>query len=265
MEERPVVIIKKKKRTRRDTHHGGSWKVAYADFVTAMMAFFLLLWLITMVSQEKRLALSEYFKNFNVFKEQTFSASKGIMDKQDSLLGDFVRHKVSGDKTNQVVVIKVKQEIAEKLKNAVDVRLESFKDQILIDIVDDGVRIQLVDKEGSVMFHLGSADPTDRAKRIIATITESIKELPNKVAIEGHTDSSPYRGTQITNWELSAARASSARREMEKNGLDPSKIARVVGFADQQLFMKENPTDPRNRRISIIVIARPEEVVEKEQ
>lgn len=234
--------------------------MAYADFVTAMMAFFLLLWLITMVSPEKRRAISDYFKNFNVFKEQTMSSSRGIMDKQDGLLGSAQIRKIEKKRETVVILKNEKQEIAETLKKTVDEKLQSFKDQIFVDIVEDGVRIQLVDTEGSI-FHLGSAEPTERAKKILATITDYIRELPNKVAVEGHTDSSPFRGTQITNWELSSSRASSARREMEKNGMDPMRIARVVGFADQQLYIKDNPRDPRNRRISIIIIARPEEVV----
>ena len=221
MEDR---IIRKTKKRRGHDHHGGSWKVAYADFVTAMMAFFLLLWLITMVSPEKRLSVSEYFKNFSIMKEQT-SGSLGIMDKQTAM----IEEKKGAIRTSmQESVGKAKQDIAGKLKQAVDEKLQNYKDQIFIDIVDGGVRIQVVDTEGTI-----------------------VKDLPNKVAIEGHTDAAPFRGSQITNWELSTARASAARREMEKNGTDPMRIARVVGYADQELYNRENPRDPKNRRISI--------------
>ena len=249
MEDRSIIIRKVKRRRGHD-HHGGSWKVAYADFVTAMMAFFLLLWLITMVSPEKRLSVSEYFKNFNIMKEQT-SGSLGMLDKQRAVVGDAKGGIRMGMQEN---IGKSKQDIAGKLKQAVDEKLSNYKDQIYIDIVDGGVRIQVVDTEGSTMFPSGSAEPTEKARQIIGIIAENTKDLPNKVAIEGHTDSAPFRGSQITNWELSTSRASAARREMEKNGTDPMRIARVVGYADQELYNRENPRDPKNRRISITVI-----------
>ncbi len=252
MEDRNVIIKKVKKRRGHDSH-GGSWKVAYADFVTAMMAFFLLLWLIAMVSPEKRLSVSEYFKNFNIMREQT-SGSRGLMDKQEGLFGE----QKGAIKTGmQEQIGKSKQDIAGKLKQAVDEKLQNYKDQIYIDIVEGGVRIQVVDTEGSTMFNLGSAEPTEKAKKIIGIIAENTRDLPNKVAIEGHTDAAPFRGSQTTNWELSTSRASAARREMEKNGTDPMRIARVVGYADQQLYNHDNPRDPKNRRISITVITTP--------
>jgi len=252
MEDRNVIIRKVKKRRVHESH-GGSSKVAYADFVTAMMAFFLLLWLITMVSPEKRLSVSEYFKNFNIIREQT-AGSKGLMDKQQALIGE---QKGAIRTGMQEQTGKSKQDIAGKLKHAVDEKLHNYKDQIYIDIVDGGVRIQVVDTEGSTMFPLGSAEPTDKAKQIIGIIAENTRDLPNKVAIEGHTDAAPFRGSQTTNWELSTSRASAARREMEKNGTDPMRIARVVGYADQELYNHDNPRDPKNRRISITVITNP--------
>jgi chemotaxis protein MotB len=129
-----------------------------------------------------------------------------------------------------------------------------LSDQVLVDAIDGGVRIQIVDKEGSPMFKLGSAEPTDKAREILASVAEVIREQDAKIAIEGHTDAAPFRGDQITNWELSTNRASAARRMLETNGLDPSRVARVVGYADTDLFIKENPKDPQNRRISIIIL-----------
>ncbi|MDI9571106.1 MAG: flagellar motor protein MotB [Pseudomonadota bacterium] len=252
MEDRNVIIKKVKKRKGHDSH-GGSWKVAYADFVTAMMAFFLLLWLITMVSPDKKLSVSEYFKNFNIMKEET-AGSQGILDKQRGLIGEKQGAIRIGPQEH---IGKSKQDIAGRLKQAVDEKLHNYRDQIYIDIVEDGVRIQVVDTEGSVMFALGSAEPTERAKQIIGIIAENTRDLPNKVAIEGHTDAAPFRGSQTTNWELSTSRASAARREMEKNGTDPMRIARVVGYADQELYDRDNPRDPKNRRISITVITKP--------
>jgi chemotaxis protein MotB len=242
MEDRAPVVIRRIKKTRHAEHHGGSWKVAYADFVTAMMAFFLLLWLITMVSPDKRVAVSEYFKNFNVFKEQTVSG-RSFMDKN------------AGVMTVSSQSIRLgPQDLAAKLKKAVDEKLGNLKDQVQVDILESGVRIQIIDLEGSTMFQSGSSELTEKAQTILKLVAENIRDLPNRIAVEGHTDSAPFRGSQITNWELSTARASAARRDMENNGIDPGKIARVVGYADQELYIKENPKDPRNRRISIIVV-----------
>jgi hypothetical protein len=127
-------------------------------------------------------------------------------------------------------------------------------DQVRVDAVEGGVRIQIVDKEGSPMFQLGSAEPTEKCREILAAVAEVVKEQDTKIAIEGHTDAAPFRGDQITNWELSTNRASAARRMLETNGTDPLRVARVVGYADTDLLIKENPKDPQNRRISIILL-----------
>jgi chemotaxis protein MotB len=275
----PIIIIKKKKKG-HEGHHGGSWKVAYADFVTAMMAFFLLLWLITMVSPEKRLALSEYFKNFNIFKDMTGSGqsfmakSSKVLDTQG--MGSQMSAKglnkdgagaANKDSQGQVKgsmgfsVTKIEggggistEDLVKKLKSAIEEKLKFVKNQVFVDVVEGGVRIQIVDMEGSPMFSIGSAKPTVKAQQILAIVADNIRDVENRVAIEGHTDSAPYRGDQITNWELSTSRASAARRELENNGIEPNRIARVVGYADQELYVKEDPRDPRNRRISIILI-----------
>jgi chemotaxis protein MotB len=260
----PIIVVKKKKKGHA-AHHGGSWKVAYADFVTAMMAFFLLLWLLAMVSPEKRIALSEYFKEFNVFKE-TASASSGrsFLSQSNKVLntsgmGMKMASKGTGKAGPETVNGLGKGEMSQddlvkKLKNAIEEKLKFVKDQIFVDVVEGGVRIQIVDMEGSPMFTLGSAEPTAKARQILAIVADNIRDVPNRVAIEGHTDSAPFRGGQITNWELSTSRSSAARRELENNGIEPSRIARVVGYADQELYVKEDPRDPRNRRISIILV-----------
>lgn len=258
MEDRPIIIKKIKKKG--GGAHGGSWKVAYADFVTAMMAFFLLLWLLSMVSPEKKASLAEYFKNYSVFKEM---GSSMMSAKGQSMVETQVQviQGQAGKKPRTELIDKpkstssiTKEDIEKKIKAAIGEKLESIKDQILIDVVDAGVRIQIVDKEGSEMFRLGSADPTDKAKQVLKVIAENIVDLPNRTVIEGHTDSAPFRGSQNTNWELSTNRASSARRMLENNGLDSNRIARVVGYADQQPLISENPRDARNRRISIILL-----------
>jgi len=251
----PVIIIKKRKRGRVEHHGGGSWKVAYADFVTAMMAFFLLLWLLAMVSQEKRIALSEYFKNYSVFEEYS-APGQSILDKSSGVLD-----KAKSTDADQVTFKKTmsSDELVDKLQGAVKEKLKFVQDQVFVDTVEGGVRVQIVDMDGSSMFTLGSAELTHRGKQILAIVADNIQDIDNRVAIEGHTDSAPFRGGQITNWELSTSRASTARRELEHNGLSPSRIARVVGYADQELYVKDNPRDSRNRRISIILLQRENE------
>lgn len=244
------IIIKKIKKRGHGGHHGGSWKVAYADFVTAMMAFFLLMWLLSMTSPEQKAQLSNYFTNFSVFQSEG-GASKKSIEIFDSPVEELrIQIREPGEKEDSMSP----EKLVKKLKRAVAEKLESIQDQILIDIVEGGVRVQIVDAEGHMMFLLGSAEPTEEAKKILQLVSENIRDLSNRIAIEGHTDAAPFAGGQMTNWELSTARASAARRELEKNGLGLGRIARVVGYADQELYVKTNPRDPKNRRISIILI-----------
>jgi chemotaxis protein MotB len=253
MEDSSKIMIRKKRKKSHEGGHGGSWKVAYADFVTAMMAFFLLLWLLAMVAPEKRIAMSEYFSNFSLTKDQPQQSGTSILDKSAGVLETGrVMQKESfrvkdGKKTPP-------HELARMMRMAIDDKLQAMKNQVLVDTTPEGLRIQIVDAEGSDIFRLGSDEPTEKAVQIIRLVSENIREKPNRIAIEGHTDSAPFKTAQKTNWELSTSRASAARRELENNGVDPGRIARVVGYADQELLVKENPTDPRNRRISIILL-----------
>jgi len=254
MDDKATIIIKRGKNKKHEAHHGGSWKVAYADFVTAMMAFFLLMWLISMVSADKRAAVSQYFKEQNVLTGQSSASSKSIMDKSPSPVGMTPLMGKTGA-----------TDLVAKMKKSVEQKLQSFRNQVVVDVVEGGVRIQLIDMEGSQMFPAGSTDLSARGKEIIKLVAENIKDLPNRIAVEGHTDAAPFtaKGAHVTNWELSTARASSARRELENNGIASSSIARVVGYADQELYIKENPNDPRNRRISIIVLQPRQQVVQQ--
>jgi len=257
MSDGKVVIIKRKKKAAHEAH-GGSWKVAYADFVTAMMAFFLLLWLLAMVSPEKKMALSDYFQNFSLFKEQTAGGGKTILPEKTGVLPGQAPSMKSAVPSSPGATSTRKQvspgELAERMKESIHRRLHYLKDQVLVDTVEGGVRVQITDLEGSLMFASGSDVPSEKAVRILELVSENIRDVDNKIAIEGHTDAAPFTSGKITNWELSTARASAARRILEKNGIDPNRIARVVGYADQELLIKENPLDPRNRRISIILI-----------
>jgi len=249
-EQQSVIIIKKVKKRHSEGHHGGSWKVAYADFVTAMMAFFLLLWLLSMVSPEKRIAVAEYFKTFSVMKESGSSFMTGssqILDKAGGGANSVQDYKNSKTKISP-------KELENRLRSAIDVNLQAIKDQVFISVVDNGLKIQITDKEGSLMFPLGSAEPTPKAKEILKIVSDNIKDGSNRIVVEGHTDAAPFQSAQTTNWELSTSRASAARRELEKNSVDSRRVAKVIGYADQELLIPQNPMDARNRRISIIVL-----------
>jgi chemotaxis protein MotB len=252
--EGPVrIIIKKVKKKSHEGHHGGSWKVAYADFVTAMMAFFLLLWLLSMTAPEKRIALSEYFANFSVFKEQSQQSGTSFMDKSAGVL-DMGRSLKQESFRLRPATKTPAEEMAKKMREAIDAKLQAMKNQVFVDTTNEGIRIQIVDNEGSEIFRTGSDEPTEKARQIIKLVTENIIDKPNRIVIEGHTDSAPYKSVQKSNWELSTSRASAARRELENNGIDPGRIARVVGYADQDPFIKDDSRDLRNRRISIILL-----------
>lgn len=254
MSDKSKTIIIKRIKKGGGGHHGGSWKVAYADFVTAMMAFFLMLWLLAMVSPEKRAALSEYFRNFTLFKEAGQSIMAGSTQIQQNAEGE-VKHSPSKFDTPKEINLEAqKEKLKEMIKKAVEQKMAALKDQVIIDVVDDGIRIQIVDTEGGWMFAPGSAQPTERANQLLGLVADYIKEAKNKIAVEGHTDSSPTKNGSNTNWELSSARASSARKTLENSGLEAKRIERVVGYADNQLLIKDKPNDARNRRISIILL-----------
>jgi chemotaxis protein MotB len=252
MEDRSKIIIRKVNKKSHGGHHGGSWKVAYADFVTAMMAFFLLLWLLSMTSPDQRAALSQYFNSFSLFDQKSGQSGTSLLDKSAGILdaersGQNESTRIKGEKKA------TPEDLAKIMRGAIDDKLQAMKDQVLIDTTKDGLRIQIVDNEGSEIFRSGSDEPTEKARQIIKLVSENLREKPNRIIIEGHTDSAPFKSAQKTNWELSTSRASAARRELENNGIDPNRIARVVGYADQDPLIIENPKDLRNRRISIIL------------
>jgi chemotaxis protein MotB len=242
------IIVKKIKKI-EGGHHGGAWKVAYADFVTAMMAFFLLLWLLSMVSDEKRARLSDYFKHFSMFD----SGGESWMEKSSEMFNEtgVTKQKVFTDSIkNDVPNVEGIEEI---LNQGIAEQVGDVKDQVLVDLTDDGVRIQITDKDGSLMFQKGKKELTTKAKEILKVITEQIRSLPNKIIIEGHTDALQYSGSSYSNWELSTERASSARIALEGFGIDPKRVVRVTGYADTDPLIKEDPLDPSNRRISITI------------
>jgi chemotaxis protein MotB len=247
-DEKPKKIIIKRIKKGHAEHHGGSWKVAYADFVTAMMAFFLLMWLLNMTSQEKRAVLAMYFKHFSLFEKsgKSFMSAVGARPAGQNLGGEEIVD--SGEMQNGIT----NDELATKLMTGIDQNVQMGKDQVYIAVTEEGIRIQIVDSQQNPIFPAGSAQFTDTGKQILRTITSVLKNYPNEIAVEGHTDSSPTRSEQVSNWELSVARASTARRELELSGVEPTRICRVVGFSDRIPLFTDNPSDPRNRRISIL-------------
>ncbi len=254
MKSNKAIIVKKVKKHGGGGHHGGMWKVAYADFVTAMMAFFLLLWLLSMVSEEQRARISAYFKYFSLYD----SGGTSWMEKSSEIFGE------SGENTQKAFSgmydpalnqqdSDTLNSIEESIKKDIAEKLGDIKDQVIVDVVDEGIRIQMTDKDGSLMFERGSTQLTPKAKEVLKVISGNINNLHNNITIEGHTDALPFAGSKYSNWELSTERASSARIELEADGLDSKRIIRVAGYADTDPLVKENPHDPRNRRISIIL------------
>ena len=231
----PIIIIKKK--SGHGGHHGGAWKVAYADFVTAMMSLFIVLWL--MGSSEKvKKAVAGYFND-----------PKGTAN----LLGT----NMSG---NGVAVTQVRddqmQKLKEKLESEIKAKkeLEQLSKQIEITITPEGLRIELLEDKNGTFYQTGSAHLSDRGQELLALLAGELKTLPNSLLIEGHTDSAQYSTeNDYSNWELSADRANSARRLLQQDGVRSDQVTQVRGYADQMLRVKGNPYDPSNRRISILV------------
>lgn len=230
----PPIIIKKK--GGHGGHHGGAWKVAYADFVTAMMALFIVLWLMNS-SKKIQEAVGGYFK------DPSGTASKIGSD----MAGAGEEFAVTKDNMEEL-----KDEIQQALKKIPDI--EKFKDQIEMTVTGEGLRIELLETEKGTFFDSGSPKISGEGRELLQTLTKQFGDLPNTIAIEGHTDSKPYaEGSNYGNWELSTDRANAARRLMQEDGLRKDQVTQVRGFADQRLRKKDKPLDPSNRRISIIV------------
>jgi chemotaxis protein MotB len=248
MEDKPKKIIIKRIKKSHAESHGGSWKVAYADFVTALMAFFLMMWLLNMTSQEKRAVLAMYFKHFSLFEKggKSFMHEGGLRPTGQNFGGEEVID--TGEHQTGIT----NDELATRLMTGIDQNVAVGKEQFFIAVTEEGIRIQIVDSKENPIFATGSAQLTEPAKQIVRTVASILKNFPNEIAVEGHSDSSPMRSEQVSNWELSVARASSARRELEQSGIEPSRISRVVGFADRVPLFTDSPDDPRNRRISIL-------------
>jgi chemotaxis protein MotB len=272
--KKPIVVKRIKKVA--GMAHGGAWKIAYADFVTAMMAFFLLMWLLGSTTRGDLKGISDYFKTP---LKVALLGGEGSGDATSIIKGggeDLSREagQVKLAEPQQVASLaEVQKEIArierikeveklKQLKNNIEKAIESnpslkkFKNQILLDMTTEGLRIQIVDEKNRPMFQLGSAQLEPYTREILHEIGRMLNEVPNKVSLSGHTDAALYGGGNkgYSNWELSADRANASRRELIGGGMDAEKIVRVVGLSSAVLFVKEEPLNPMNRRISLIVM-----------
>lgn len=244
-EKKPRRRVKKKK-GHGGGHHGGAWKVAYADFVTAMMALFLVLWLVSQADTKMKQAIASYFRNPGVFDSQAGGVLAGPkkQSKEPTEL-------TSKDEEQQLFGM------ASLLQQQFSTRPElgKYKDQMRIEMTEQGVRIQILDSADKVSFDSGRAELTAGAEVILAEIAKAICELPNPLLIGGHTDRRLFPADSLyTNWELSSDRANAARRALEKGCVKPEQIRRIVGYADTELLVPEDPYATANRRISITVL-----------
>ena len=285
-----VTIIKKVKKGHGHGHHGGAWKVAYADFVTAMMAFFLLMWLLSSTTQEQRLGIANYFNPVTVtkvnisgsggvlggttagppgtMKEQTSqqSVSPSMTPPQDTTEGPDNNFPASSkdpaeEKKLEELVAKKEEEqfkrVEEEIRKAVnsDPELAKLADNLLIDRTAEGLRIQIIDQDKVEMFAIGSAQMYDYTKKILEKVSATIAAMPNKISISGHTDGRQYAPNAVyTNWELSADRANAARRVILGANIPESRIARVMARADREHLLPDDTMNAKNRRLSIILL-----------
>ncbi len=269
--QRPIVIKRIKKAA--GGQHGGAWKIAYADFVTAMMAFFLLMWLLGSSTKAQLEGISDYFKTP---LKVAMSGGSGSGDSSSVIKGggtDFTRQEgqvqkgIIKEQRIDKETKKILRERAElirleglkkKIEQAIEANpsLKKFQNQLLLDITTDGLRIQIVDEQNRPMFALGKAELQPYTKTILREIGKMLNDVTNKVSLSGHTDGKPFPSGDkgYSNWELSADRANASRRELVAGGMDTNKVLTVVGLSSAVLFDKNDPLNPINRRISIVVM-----------
>ncbi len=294
-DDKPPIIIKKINKI-EGGHHGGAWKVAYADFVTAMMAFFLLLWLLNVTTKEQLSGIADYFKVTAV--STSISGSGGVMgglslSKEGQLTSDLTpigtdftmegkdnidRNMDASNSENPEAKDEVVEEAEsleaasiteieaeeERFKEAIeklyetiqsDPLLQGLAENLIVDMTDEGLRIQLIDQTGRSMFPLGKAVMYDDTYLLISKVTQVIEAMPNKISIRGHTDGVPYGDdAKYNNWDLSADRANASRRAMVQAGLNKARVENVIGKADTEHLVPSDPKSPQNRRISIILL-----------
>ena len=273
---RPIIIKRIKKVA--GGHHGGAWKIAYADFVTAMMAFFLLMWLLGSTSEGDKKGIADFFNS--PLKISLMGGGSGSGDSSHVVKGGGTDLSRSGGQVKQgdieakrknvnLQALKAEQRRAEaarlqELKDkmeqslASNSKLAAMRSQIRLDMTPDGLRIQIVDEQNRPMFDSGSAIVKPYMRELLREIGQVLAEVPNRLTLEGHTDATPFPGGDLgySNWELSSDRANASRRELGVGGLPDDRMLRVQGLASSSLFDRDEPRNPSNRRISIIVMNR---------
>ena len=271
--QRPIIV--KRRKVIQGGGHGGAWKIAYADFVTAMMAFFLLMWLMGSTTQGELEGIADYFKNP---LRVTMQGGTGAGDASsvikgggrdltrrtgETIRGDILERKRPIDrKAAQAEIDKIELGRLEEIKGRLNAAIEGtpalqlYRRQLLIDITSDGLRVQIVDEKNRPMFELGRAQLLPHTRDILHEFGKMLNDVPNRISLSGHTDAMPYHGGErgYSNWELSTDRANASRRELIAGGMREDKIMRVVGMSSAVLFDKADPFNPINRRISIIVM-----------
>jgi chemotaxis protein MotB len=274
-ELRPIIVKKVKKGG--GGHHGGAWKVAYADFVTAMMAFFLLLWLLNVTTKEQKAGIANFFDPTPKIAT-TVSGANGMLggltvSKDGAMATDLQqlapREEESPSMQNQKITDeqfeeetkKREEENFKKAEKAIqdamkeNPQLKELEKNLRMDMTPEGLRIQIVDSEGKPMFPSGSAQMYERTEKLIEKVAEVIRKMPNEISVRGHTDSVPYsKGNAYTNWELSADRANASRRILMTSKIPAARLRSVVGQADRDPLLPDKPADARNRRITILLL-----------
>jgi chemotaxis protein MotB len=231
---KPIIIIKKS--GGHEGHHGGAWKVAYADFVTAMMALFIVLWLLNS-SKQVQVAVGGYFKDPTGTSKQVGSSMQGSGEALALSKDDMPR---------------LKEELQNKVRQLDN--FDKLKDHIEMTVTAAGLRIELMESEVGTFFESGNPTPTANGREMLVALARELGKLPNKISIEGHTDAKPFaRDSNYGNWELSVDRANAARRMMQQSGVNADQVVQIRGYADQQLRKTDSPEDPSNRRISLII------------
>jgi chemotaxis protein MotB len=249
----PLIIVKKKRRELGHTGaHGGSWKIAYADFVTAMMAFFLLMWLLMSTNHGTLEGIAQYFNRpLTVLLSHGPGSSQALPEQNTQPNTEKETEQNPADQQKL-------EDLKTKLQTLIqqNPKLQAFQNQVKIDITTEGLRIQIIDQRDRPMFDVGSAVLKDYTKNILDQIGRTLNDVPNPISISGHTDSLPYSGTiaGYSNWELSSDRANAARRELLTGGMEAKKIIEVRGMSDALPLYKNDPANPGNRRISIVVL-----------
>lgn len=263
----PPIIVKKVTVVQDAGHHGGAWKVAYADFVTAMMAFFLLLWLLGSTTEAQRKGIADYFTPTLVKLKEKSAGSDGLLGGASLIDPDSYPHRAAqtgnrpitvprdaegGPKQSVDTVRRMRERVQAEIKG--DRRLRRLMRQVRMVPTVEGVRIDLVDDADFSMFVLGTTVLTPDAAKLLNVIAEGVRPEPGGVTIRGHTDALPWKsGAVANNWSLSAGRAEATRQALMRGGIGERRFLRIEGVADRELLIPDDPRDPRNRRISILL------------